>query len=420
MNEIRDLILGIDFGKEKTQLCYYDRRAGEPRSLSMKVGANVYEAPTRLCYLSDQEDYTVGLEADYFARERNGELVEGLYDLSGSEDTVQVGGKTVTPVELLTHFLKGMLRYVGVVDVIRNTKCLCITSPVLTEIRVKNLKEACRNAGLTDEQFMLLDHGESFYYYVMTQKKEVVSRSVAWYLFDQDHVTFRKMTLNTAKKPFLVRLEDPIETDLPRSAKERDSAFCEFIQKTIGTELFSSVQISGEGFGTEWALQSVKILCFQKRKVYYGNNLHAGGACACAKEKTEDRSLRSYRFLSESLVKNDVGMDMLVMGSRAFVPLITNGGNWYETHNHCELILDGMEDLVFVVNSMGDNEKKRVVMRLPGLPKRPRKTTRLSLDLSYVSPEKCEITVKDLGFGEMFPKSGKVWKETVNWEEGSL
>ena len=39
MNEIRDLIIGIDIGKEYTQICYYDRKAEEARSLSMKVGA---------------------------------------------------------------------------------------------------------------------------------------------------------------------------------------------------------------------------------------------------------------------------------------------------------------------------------------------------------------------------------------------
>ena len=58
MNEIRDLIIGIDFGKENTQLCYYDRKADEPRSLSMKVGANVYEAPTALCVRPGQTDFT--------------------------------------------------------------------------------------------------------------------------------------------------------------------------------------------------------------------------------------------------------------------------------------------------------------------------------------------------------------------------
>ena len=33
MNEIRDLIIGIDIGKEYTQICYYDRKAEEARSL---------------------------------------------------------------------------------------------------------------------------------------------------------------------------------------------------------------------------------------------------------------------------------------------------------------------------------------------------------------------------------------------------
>ena len=28
MNEIRDLIIGIDFGKDYSQICYYDRKRG--------------------------------------------------------------------------------------------------------------------------------------------------------------------------------------------------------------------------------------------------------------------------------------------------------------------------------------------------------------------------------------------------------
>ena len=31
MNEIRDLIVGIDFGKEYSQICYYDRKGDEAR-----------------------------------------------------------------------------------------------------------------------------------------------------------------------------------------------------------------------------------------------------------------------------------------------------------------------------------------------------------------------------------------------------
>ena len=62
MNEIRDLIVGIDFGKEYSQICYYDRKGDEARSLSMKAGGNQYEAPCILCWRPEQKDYCVGLE----------------------------------------------------------------------------------------------------------------------------------------------------------------------------------------------------------------------------------------------------------------------------------------------------------------------------------------------------------------------
>ena len=30
MNEIRDILIGVDFGREVSQICYYDRKRQEP------------------------------------------------------------------------------------------------------------------------------------------------------------------------------------------------------------------------------------------------------------------------------------------------------------------------------------------------------------------------------------------------------
>ena len=78
MNEIRDLLIGIDIGKEYTQICYYDRKAEEARSLSMKVGTSQYEAPGCICYRTEQNDYCVGLEAQYFSREKGGIMLGNI------------------------------------------------------------------------------------------------------------------------------------------------------------------------------------------------------------------------------------------------------------------------------------------------------------------------------------------------------
>lgn len=60
----------------------------------------------------------------------------------------------------------------------------------------------------------------------------------------------------------------------------------------------------------------------------------------------------------------DVGMDMRVMGSPAYYPLIESGSNWYECSASCELILDDTSELVFVVSIPEETEKKRVAMAL--------------------------------------------------------
>ena len=415
MNEIRDIIVGIDFGREYSQICYYDRKGEEPRSLSMKVGGSQYEAPSCICWRPEQKDFCVGLEAEYFVREKGGLMIGDIYEICGKRDSVLIEGKEFAPWEILAQFLQGMLKFLGITDLARNIKCAAVTLPELTVIQVENFQKAFELMGFSHEKYMLLDYGESFYYYVLTQKRETWNRSVAWYAFRPDGVSFRKMVMNGTTKPVTVKLEEPMETSLPEDGEERDSEFCRFVQKTLEKELFSSIQMTGEGFSQDWAEQSVRLLCYQKRKVFYGNNLFAKGACAAGKEKLENKALKGYRFLSDSLVMADVGMEMRIMGSPTYYPLIEAGNNWYDSKASCELILDDTEELVFVVSTYDRPEKRRVGMMLPGIPPRPNKTTRLLLELQYISVTDCKVTVTDLGFGEMFPSSGKIWTETVEW-----
>ena len=418
MNETRDLIIGIDLRNDSSQLCYYDRNADEPRSLPVKVGSSQYEVPTCLCRRVEQKDYCIGIEAEYFAREKGGFLIEDLCGISQSRNTVQVAGEEKQPWEILAYFLEGMLKLTGVAEVNRNIRCLTVAMESLDDIQVENLQKAGKLLEIPENSFIIMDHEESFYYYIMGQKAETWNRSVGWYNFDNNHVTFRKMVMSSGAKPVMVKLEDPIETDLNDTDDEqRDADFYTFAKNTLGNELYSSIQIDGTGFDQEWAQKSVKLLCYQKRKVFYGNNLFAKGACIAGKDRLEDKKLKGYRYLSDSLVTADVGMDMRVMGSPAYYPLIESGSNWYECSASCELILDDTSELVFVVSIPEETEKKRVAMALEGLPKRPNRTSRLSLTLKYVSPRDCEITVEDLGFGEMYPSSGKIWRELVRWDE---
>ena len=203
MNEIRDLIVGIDFGREYSQICYYDRKGEEPRSLSMKVGGSQYEAPTCLCRRTEQKDYCVGLEAEYFAREKGGIMIHDLYGICEKKDSVVVEGQEYEPWELLAEFLKGILKFLGITELVKNTKCIVVTLEDLGNIQVENFRKAFSSMGFPEGKYMLQDYGESFYYYALSQKRETWNRSVAWYAFTPENVSFRKLTLNGSTKRYL-------------------------------------------------------------------------------------------------------------------------------------------------------------------------------------------------------------------------
>ena len=172
MNETRDLIIGIDFGKKYSQICYYDRKAEEARSLPVKVGSSLFETPTCLCRRSEQGDYCIGLEAEYFAREKGGFLLDDLYGISASTEKIQVAEEEKEPWELLGYFLEGMLKFLGVAQIEKNIKCLTVAMETMDSVQVANLQKACSFLGLSEDSFSLLDYEESFYYYVLTQKVE--------------------------------------------------------------------------------------------------------------------------------------------------------------------------------------------------------------------------------------------------------
>ena len=413
MNEVRNIIVGFDLGEKVSQLCYYDRREGEPVSLPMKVGSGQYTFPNCLSKKSREEEWHFGLEVEYFVSQQEEIYLDNLYELCSNERTVTVDGQERQTGELLGIFIGKALRILGVPDPIKSISGLMITTPKLTKAMVENIRVACEYMGFSRKRCFLQDYEESFYYHTLYQKMEIWSRNVALFTFDQDEVAFSKLVMDKKTKPVQVSVKRGKRVTLHQDAVARDFDFYELIQESIGNEVFSSIFLVGEGFDREWAVRSVPLLCRHQRHVFYGNNLFAKGACYGAKEKVEERNLKGYLYAGNDMVRLNVGMDMMVFGTPAYHSLISAGVNWYEAVGDCELLMDDTEELTFVVSNMENTRKERYSMTLPGLPKRPPQPTSLHLHLEFESANRCKIDVEDMGFGEMYPSSGLKWQETM-------
>lgn len=414
MNEVRNIIVGLDFGAVASQLCYFDRHAGEPVSLSMKVGAGQYSFPNCLSKKPGKEEWHFGLEVEYFVSQQNEIYLDQLYELASGSRTVDIDGKERSLGELLAIFFGGALRILGVPDPIKSISGLTITAPVLTKTLVENIREACQRMGFARNRCFLQDYAESFYYHTMNQKPEVWSRNVALFQFDREGVSFSRLLFDKKTKPIQVFVKKGKRATLHQTPLERDFDFYELIRDTLGNDVYSSIFLVGDGFDRSWATRSVPLLCRNQRRVFYGNNLFAKGACYGAREKVEERNLKGHLYIGSDVVRINIGMDMIINGSPAYHSLINAGVNWYEAVGGCELLLDDTRELTFVVTSMEGDQKNRYSMDLPGLPDRPSKATRLSVHLEFESVSRCRIEVRDLGLGELYPTSGLVWQEMIH------
>ena len=110
MNEVRNILVGFDFGEKVSQLCYYDRREGEPVSLPVKVGTGQYTFPNVLSKKPGEEEWHFGLEVEYFVEQQDEIPVENLYTLCLKQETVEVDGATWKVGELLGKFIGNALR----------------------------------------------------------------------------------------------------------------------------------------------------------------------------------------------------------------------------------------------------------------------------------------------------------------------
>ena len=120
MNEARNVLIGYEFNKDHSQICYWDRKAGEPISIPTKVGTNLFTFPTALCKMEGKEEWHFGLEAEYFGNQPGGISVENLYEVCRGTEDVTVDGMVKTPDELLSVFIWESLAMLGLRDILKS------------------------------------------------------------------------------------------------------------------------------------------------------------------------------------------------------------------------------------------------------------------------------------------------------------
>jgi len=422
-DEVRtELLIGYDLCNDYSQISYFNFGLKEPKTISTTAGEEKFQIPTVLLKKKGIDKWYFGEEAIKKA-EKQDFLIQNLLDKCSKQDFVMIDEKEYDPVHLLTIFIKKSLSFLffeGISSKVPDY--IVFTVAGINTNLAKALKQSAKALGIPEENVYLEDHEESFVEYTIHQKNELWNHQVILLDYDKNYLKAFKLNINTKTTPStgIVSRENfehikPIGKMVLKEEdknKELDLLVKDELKNYFGVQPISCVFLCGEGFDGDWSKETLRFLCMGRR-VFQGKNLYTKGACYHAAKKLQKNEMDDYLFLGANKLKYNIGVEVFDKGEKLYYSLLTADENWYDAKKQCEFILEDECMVELKLTPVDHKDTRTVIINLHDLPQRPKRTVRILLEIKFESSNKGLIVIKDLGFGEIFETSKKVWKHEI-------
>ena len=400
--------LGIDLNDRYAMISYFQLNMKEPETVSTIAGSENFQIPLILAKRKELGQWYYGDEAKKMAQNPDMICVDHLMKRAVNGDKIVIDEETYPAEDLLTLFLSKIIALPQKLGNYSGFDKLVITVERLTKENMEMFWKIMPKLGLKPEQFMVIDHKESFYYFALNQKEELWLHDVYLFEFDKTNIRYFALKRNMRTTPQVITIE---ESPKKTMSGDLDIEFSRIIQKAFENKIISTVYLVGDGFDGEWMQSSLNILC-RGRRAFVGKNLYSKGACFAAKARDlEDKW--SFIYMGENEIKFNLSLKVKSKGALSFYNIISAGKNWFETKGQCEVILSDTTEIDFWKQLPNSREAKIETLELTDLPRRPDRTTRVRITATPVADDKIDIEIRDLGFGELFRSTDKVWNYTM-------
>ncbi len=408
---------GLDLGWDITQLSRFNKKTGQPESVCLSGREQELLMPAAICRRTADGEWFAGQEAVRLAARGAGELVSGLLGRLMIKDSIVLGGKEYTPDLLMEQYfrkLSGFLRQCyGTAEVTK----LAVTLPKEAEGLKETLTEVFSRVGIGKEKLCFVSHTECFMYYCINMPQELWVNDVALFDCDEQHFYYERLSCSKKRQPIVVlaREEDFSEKYKKLTAKDETQErkgywFYNLAVQLLQGQPVTTLYITGAGFAGGWADEAMKKLC-EGRRVFFGQNLYTKGACYAAK-MTTDGSNADYMLLCGNMTQESIYVKLYQDSKERYVELSCAGTDYRKAGGCLRVVLDGTQEIEFLVSNALKREPVHEVMILENLIRRENKTVMLELSLSYADRETPVVQIRDLGFGS-YAKTGRIWEQIL-------
>jgi hypothetical protein len=400
--------LGIDLSDSFAMVSYYQPNMTEPETLGQVAGSEQYHIPMLLARKQSTGVWYYGDDARTLAKTSEVICIDSLLRRAMAGEVISVGRESYEAVDLLALFLRKVMELPQKLSNAAPFDRLVLTVERLSRENMELLWRVASRLDLPAERFMVTDHKESFYYFALSQQEQLWMHDVFLFCCEKDVLYSYDLKRDMRTTPQVITIRESGRIVL---TKNRDMDFAEILAESFENRLVSAVYLVGDGFDGGWMKEAVKVLC-RGRRAFMGKNLFSKGACYAAKARDSEEDWQ-YIYMGENEMKFNLSIKVRDRGRVAFYNLIGAGKNWFEAHGECEVILTGSAEVDFWKQLPNSREAKIETLELTDLPRRPDRTTRLRITANPTADDKVAVEIKDLGFGEFFRGTDKVWKYTM-------
>lgn len=378
--------------------------------------------PASLAYGKTDNKWYAGSEAYKKALTNDAVITDKLLRLLKMGGTHTINGKALSAVYLLSELFKTVFREITGESGFSADDRVCICIHEASAELLDGIKESAVLSGISPERLTVTTHEEAFIYYVLSLDKSFYTNTCMLFDMGKESLSCYEFSLLRGMK---VPAAKCTGTDIPEAfragilSSESGKALGNRIitdaaKRFMEGKLVSSVFLTGDGFeDTDWAPDFLSYIC-QRRKVMLEKGLFAIGASLIAKAE-EEGTEREEMVLCNSRLQAELSLSVRAAGRDVKLILLHKGERWHGLNVRAELMPYNGDFLDFTIEPAEPGAEKRVVRAdLSSFPKRPPRTTRAEVSISPKDRGTLELTVKDLGFGDLFPAAGTEIHEEIS------
>ncbi len=342
----------------------------------------------------------------------------GVSTLYGPQvkDKVKVNDKEYAVTDLLAGFLGAVLqsikKHFGGASIAK----LCLTGSRMNPHDELRLRTALDKIGFPFEQLDIINHANAFARYMLHMDEDKRSKRAVTIDLDRYGACIYSFVPcdNRSGAPSHV-LSDDASEGIPnglesiKAPEEKMSLFEAVVNSAVShnfplTRLF----VTGKSVEDERIKSVLRKYASDNFRIFSGQNLYASGACYAAVDEPSKE-----KTIFDGQVFHTVSLEGYKDACIDAVTLISAGTELEEAFRKVDVIMDGTGELVFHLLDTRNGNRTTFTFGPDDLNVRDNRTQRLEVSLRFLDIETLVVKVRDIGFGEIFPATYRLWEQVI-------